>query len=268
MAEVALNCPLVPHFNSMPAPALTDFSQLQSWLVANPDALEPGLVLHDKQLYLGPDLTIPVYGTDPFGRPCLCMIHPTLDSAVSDKMLEVVSRLQTEGRRFRPLLALPSEPRIFLITSEISSEHRHRLDLLAGAFPLRTYLVSDALPGEVTPNLHLEDPLSRRGPHSLLEQLPPATLARVERLISAAEALQPPILLQGHDWPIVFVNQSGSIAALFADEKGLTFTRPHSSQGNAGLRLENDEIVDSAIDYLMRCQINSEPAVAQSVTIE
>jgi len=28
------------------------------------------------------------------------------------------------------------------------------------------------------------------------------------------------------------------------------------------LRLENDEVVDSAIDYLMRCQINSEPITA------
>lgn len=250
----------------MPDPAIIDFAQLQSWLVANPDALEPGLVLHDKVLDLGPGLTVPIYGIDPFGRPCLCMIHPTLDATVSEKMLEVVSRLQTEGRRFRPLFALPSEPRIFLITSAISSELRHRLDLLAGAFPLRTYVVSDALPGEVTPNIHLEDPVSRRGPHSLLEQLPMPLLARVERLINGAEALQPSILLQGHDWPIIFVNQSGPIAALFADAKGLTFTRPHSSQGNAGLRLENDEVVDSAIDYLMRCQINSEPLAAESVT--
>lgn len=243
-----------------------DFSQLQSWLAANPDVLEPGLVLHDKQLDLGPGLTVPVYGSDPFGRPCLCMIHSELDSTVSEKMLEVVSRMQTEGRRFRPLFSQPSSPRIFLVTTAISSELRQRLDLLAGAFPLRTFVVSDALPGEVMPNLHLEDPLSRRGPHSLLKKLPDDLLARVSRLINAAEALQPAILLQGHDWPIIFVNNSGPIAALFADDNGLTFMRPHSSQGNAGLRLENDEIVDTAIDYLMRCQINSEQSQAENVT--
>ena len=250
----------------MPASAIIDFAQLQSWLVANPNVLEPGLVLHDKQLNLGPDLTVPVYGSDPFGRPCLCVIHPTLDSTVSEKMLEVVSRMQTEGRRFRPLFSHPSEPRIFLITSEISSELRQRLDLLAGAFPLRTYVVSDSLPGEVTPNMHLEDPLSRRGPHYLLEQIPENLLPRVSRLINAAEALQPSILLQGHDWPIIFVNQNGPIAALYADEMGLLFTHPHSSQGNVSLRLENDEVVDNAIDYLMRCQINCEPTVVESVT--
>ncbi|MDP6962543.1 MAG: hypothetical protein QGF46_00075 [Planctomycetota bacterium] len=242
----------------MTSAAIVDFNLLQSWIVANPEVIEPGLVLFDKQLEMGHGLSVPVYGYDPFGRPCLCMIHPTLDSTVFEKMLEVVAQLQSEGRRYRPLFSAPTKPRVFLITSAISYELRQRLDLLAGAFMLRTYVVSDSLPGEVTPSIHLEDPLSHCGPDYLLSQLPEKISPQVVRLINACNALEPPILLQGHDWPIIFVNKKGPIASLHHDEDGLIFSRPHSSEGSTALRLSDDEVIDSAIDYMMRCQINSE----------
>ncbi|MFT7516506.1 MAG: hypothetical protein ACI84O_000287 [Myxococcota bacterium] len=248
-------------------PARIDFSQLKNWLVENSDAIEPGLSLYDERLDLGVKLSVPVYGIDALGRPCLCIIHPILDSTVFEKMLEAIAQMQTQGRRFSTLFPRPSEPRIFLITASIAPDLRQSLDLLTRAFPLRTFVVSDTLVAKATNKLHLEDPINSCRPHSLSSQLEPGIAARANRLMNAAESLQPPILMQGHDWPIIFVNESGPIAALFADEDKLLFVQGHALHDNTRLLLENDEVVDTAIDYLLRCQINAEPAKPEAVTI-
>lgn len=251
----------------MTKPARIDFDQLKIWLVENSDAIEPGLTLHDERLDLGAKLSVPVYGIDSLGRPCLCIIHPILDTTVFEKMLEAIAQMQTHGRRFSTLFPRPSEPRIFLITASIPPELRQRLDLLTRAFPLRTFVVSDTLVAKATNKLHLEDPIDSCRPHSLSGQLPSELATRANRLINAAESLQPPILMQGHDWPIIFVNESGPIAALFADEDKLLFVQAHALHDNTRLLLENDEVVDTAIDYLLRCQISGEPATSEAVTI-
>ena len=235
-----------------------DFNQVESWLLAHPYVLEPGLELYMKQLDLGLKLSVPFYGTDIFGRPCLIIVKPDLDDTVSDYILELVARMQAEGRRFRPLFARPSEPRVFLITSTIPSRMRQRLDLLSCSFSLRTFVVSSPLPGQFKPNMYLEDPPSRSGPTKLLQALSLELSKSINRLTQAVQTMHPDLLMQGHDWPVLLVYKNEPIAALFCEADEMIFVRPDAT-GFVQIGLNSDESIDLAIDYLLRYQLGQQP---------
>jgi hypothetical protein len=239
--------------NSPASPENWSFDEVRKWLVRHPDALEPGLKLMDRSLDLGQELEVPLCGVDPLGRPCLVMHTERFGARFPDRLLEIVARLRAEGARFQPLFPRPTEPRMFLLAPSYEVEVRQRLALLAAAFPLRAFLLLPPLRQETAPQLIHEQLGGEASPELLSQGLPAALQPFAGRLFGACDALRPQVLLQGRDWPLVFVGRSGPCATLYM-ERGELWFASSDRPGGLPLKLQDDDSVDRAIDVLMRRQ--------------
>ena len=111
------------------------------WLADHPTSLEPGLWFDSEPLELSADVSVPLVGTDPLGRPVLVFWIEEADRQLESKLLEVVGRIREESGRFGQRFAQPEQPRVLLLGSKFSLETLRNLELLSKAFPLRVWQV-------------------------------------------------------------------------------------------------------------------------------
>ena len=121
-------------------------------------------------------------------------------------------------------------------------------------------MISSPLPGQLKPNMYLEDPPSRSGPNKLLRNLSSELSKSISRLTQAVQIMHPDLLIQGHDWPALLVYKNEPIAALFCEEDEMLFVSPDATGANQ-ISLNSDESIDLAIDYLLRYQLGQQSVV-------
>ncbi|MDA0668007.1 MAG: hypothetical protein O3A95_08585 [Planctomycetota bacterium] len=206
-------------------------------------------------LDLGSELTVEVCGVDGLGRPCLMLHVEQFQASVYDKILLLIARLRGGGERYRDLFARPNEPRLFLLAPSFPDAARERLELLASAFPLRCFRIGPPENGRALPSIQLVEMISKIHNLEYLSMLDPKFETRfARRLLQACSALQPAVLCQGGDWPLLLTSATGPVATLMRGEDHLYFAVPGKLRGSSLLLLQDDDAVDLAIDHLLRMQ--------------
>ena len=232
-----------------------DFDEFLKWLVHHPESLEPGMRMLEHGIELGPELTVDVCGVDGLGRPCLMLHVEEFDASTYDQILLLIARLRTGGDRFRDLFARPKEPRLFLLAPSYPNAARERLELLAGAFPLRCFRIGPPESGRGNPSIQLVEMISVTNNLDYLTKLDPRIQTRfARRLLQACSVLQPAILCQGGDWPLLLTSAKGPVATLMCGKDHLYLAVPGKLRGAPLLLLQDDDAVDLAIDNLLRIQ--------------
>ena len=226
------------------------------WLARHPAALEPGIVFFDRPLALDADLSIPLWGADPLGRPCLVLWFQEWGPTAFDLLMDCVTRLRSEGDRLAKSCARPLEPRVFVMAPQYSRSVLQRLLLLGDAFPLRAFSVdADTTIDPPEPTLTIESAVAFSSTDDLLDVLNASCRSNANRLLQSAAALRPAVQVQAAAWPIVFRSQHGPCASLYHDGDQLVLAC-RVEQGIDSFLLDEDEQVDRAIDALMREQWN------------
>lgn len=240
-----------------------DFDEFFKWLAHHPESLEPGMRMLEHGLELGPEMTVEVCGVDGLGRPCLMLYVEEFRASTYDKILLFIARLRRGGERYRDFFARPKEPRLFLLAPGFPDAARERLELLSSAFPLRCFRIGPPESGRRVPAIHLVEMISMNHNLEYLSMLEPQFETRfARRLLQACSALQPAVLCQGGDWPLLLTSATGPVATLMRGKDHLYFAVPGKLRGSPLLLLQDDDSVDLAIDHLLRMQEKGESSAA------
>jgi len=224
------------------------------WLAKHPASLEPGVVFADDPLALDAGLSIPLWGADPLGRPCLVLWFQDWGPEAFDLLMDCVARLRAEGERLAKKCGRPREPRVFVLATNYPRTVLQRLLLLGDAFPLRAFSVdADTTITPPEPTFTLESSVAAPSPDNLLTALAEPNRSHALRLLHSAEALRPAVQIQAAAWPLVFRSQHGPCASLYLDGEQLVLAC-RGSLGVESFLLDEDEQVDRAIDVFMREQ--------------
>ena len=237
------------------------FEEVRRWLLNHPEALEPGLKLMDRGVDLGRGLEVPICGVDPLGHPCLVLLYEDPEELALETLVDILARMTAEGQRFQPLFPRPSRPRVFVLTTKVSTRMRERLALLVRKLPIRVLSILEPQPGDASPQLVLESFPDSVQPEEVAADLPEACRGFALRLFLACRALHPEVPILGNRWPYVFLGRRGLAASIFLDGDSLWFAPSSVSRGAVAWKLQDSDSVDRAIDILMRSQTkNVSPA--------
>ena len=236
-------------------PAHWNTEDLLSRLRSRPEALEPGLRFLEQPLILGPDLQVELCGEDLLGRPVLVL--PVTDQAdrVCDRLLSLVAGLRGQRDRFSARFAQAGSPRALLIGEHYRSGLLDRLALLRAAIPVRSFLVEAGGTAEAPePVFRLQAEGPAQSCAGLTDQLGPLERRLLERLLLAARSIQPPVVVLGDSWPLLFSGRHGCFAALHSDQGRLLLAWLGGPRERELLELQDDAAMDLAIDVLLRQQ--------------